>query len=326
MRYIVRNVRVAAALLAGLALAATGARSASAVTELSGPLPYVITAPGDYKVKASQSTGGLFGIIITSSNVNLDMNGQTLTGPGSGVPSWGIFVGPLVSNVRIGSSVPTAGKIQNFFYGIFLAAVNTAMITDMKLGFNSVGVAGGDCFITVTRNLIVDNDVDGIALKGICHCVSYNNVLRNGLKSRLGEGGIILAGSSSKFVCNTSSNNYLHGFAVVGHGNTFYQNTATGNGVTYKTAGSGIWLAGNDNLLLKNRTSSNYGHGIELSAVPHLTGSVDNRIESNVAQANVQSDLFDINIPACVNDWITNLFKTDNEAGANAGPGVGCIQ
>jgi hypothetical protein len=39
-------------------------------------------------------------------------------------------------------------------------------------------------------------------------------------------------------------------------------------------------------------------------------------------------DLYDNELGAsgCVNRWIGNTFETDNETGADFGPGAGCIQ
>jgi hypothetical protein len=62
-------------------------------------------------------------------------------------------------------------------------------------------------------------------------------------------------------------------------------------------------------------------------------GKARERLEGNQATGNdadgggFDHDLFDANVGrGCFNTWRANSFVTDNEEGAAAGPGAGCIQ
>jgi parallel beta-helix repeat protein len=117
--------------------------------------------------------------------------------------------------------------------------------------------------------------------------------------------------------------------------------TASGN------AGDGIFLLNcMDCLVAGSRASDNGNVGINLinsgpntrvvgstATGNHFAGielfgssSTGDRLAGNLATGNLSTDLFDSHLPACVNTWRVNTFATDNEAGAAAGPGKGCIR
>ena len=99
-------------------------------------------------------------------------------------------------------------------------------------------------------------------------------------------------------------------------------NTATGNG----DDGIELSFSSTDNLVSANVVTGNLESGIDVSG-----GSVGNRITGNIATGNNadlggDSDLFDANLPTCLDTWRAALFATDNEEGGGAGPGAGCIR
>jgi hypothetical protein len=55
-------------------------------------------------------------------------------------------------------------------------------------------------------------------------------------------------------------------------------------------------------------------------------GAVKRPGTGNQATGNGEADLVDQRFPACVSTWRGNRFATDNETGAAAGPGAGCIR
>lgn len=97
----------------------------------------------------------------------------------------------------------------------------------------------------------------------------------------------------------------------------FVGNRASRNGVD----GISAFTQSPDLLVVGNTTVGNGRNGIGLGA-----DSTGDRLIGNLATGNGQTDLFDGNIPSCVNTWLGNRFATDNETGAAAGPGQGCIR
>jgi parallel beta-helix repeat protein len=74
------------------------------------------------------------------------------------------------------------------------------------------------------------------------------------------------------------------------------------------------------------RIIGNTARGNEEVGIDVEPGSAGDRLIGNTARGN-GTDLFDHNLPgACANVWRRNRFATDNETGAAAGPGKGCIR
>ncbi len=88
-----------------------------------GPLvvPYAITAPGVYKlcedIAYNPAAGDTFAIYILSSNVDLDLNGHTLSlATGNAQYTSGVLIAPTTENVSI---VGLDSTIENFAIGIY---------------------------------------------------------------------------------------------------------------------------------------------------------------------------------------------------------------
>lgn len=94
-------------------------------------------------------------------------------------------------------------------------------------------------------------------------------------------------------------------------------NRASGNG----NIGIHFVGSGPNTRVTGSTATDNQAAGIGLFA-----GSTGDRLTGNLATGNGEFDLIDNNLPACVNTWRGNRFATDNETGAAAGPGAGCIQ
>jgi parallel beta-helix repeat protein len=314
MRRMICSGKGIATLAASLALVLVAGGSALAATTIpaTGPFPYVISAPGDYVLGGDVSTNKT-AIQIKSSNVRLNLNGKTITGP-----RWrdycfwkyGVEVAPGVKNIGI-----TNGTIQKFEHGIkiwrnvtqvHISRVNLTLNCENGIDADSSGLE----YHTYAYVRAWKNDKDGICSKGKYHQFCYNCVHENG------RNGIDADVDYSEFACNTAAENEDDGLDVKGYKNIFWANTACFN------KGHGIKLYGDGNGLAKNRTSGNYGDGIRL-----VRGSRDNILKWNVAYENQEHDLHDGNLdrspPACVNTWTQNYFTTDNEGD---GPGAGCIR
>jgi hypothetical protein len=75
---------------------------------------YTITEAGNYEVASNLGPCGGDGIDIEASNVQLKLNGHTITGSGSSV---GIYVNPAGTPRLSGIQIQGPGLIQKFFEG-----------------------------------------------------------------------------------------------------------------------------------------------------------------------------------------------------------------
>jgi hypothetical protein len=150
----------------------------------AGGFPYKITQPGSYKLSGNLVvSGGSDGIDIEASNVSLDLNGFTISGPntctGAGASlsctrasgGYGIFAGPsTTTTIRNGSIVgfdvglSSNGRTlidgihanENYgtgiqIYGLDVTHPTTAVITNSDASFNGFdGIFGEDAIITKT--------------------------------------------------------------------------------------------------------------------------------------------------------------------------------
>jgi parallel beta-helix repeat protein len=265
--------------------------------------PYTIMQPGVY-VLASDLTCPGPAITITADNVVLNLNGNTLTsdgGGGAGVLVEGIDANPTLEGLRVEN-----GTVTGFQDGVYVEDAPGARVARVTARDNSsAGIAVYDSpGARIEDNTVTDGGDDGIQTENCDGCrIAGNRANGNG------DEGI-------DFFSNSADG--ITGARIEG-------NTASGNG------GEGIGLTNNvdGNLVRGNTANGNGEEGIHLS--PSSGGATGNRLEGNTATGNGTNgggdpDLFDGNLPACVNTWRGNKFVTDNEQGAAAGPGAGCIQ
>jgi len=77
-------------------------------------------------------------------------------------------------------------------------------------------------------------------------------------------------------------------------------------------------LSSPDARIIRNTATDNGFDGIAI-----VEGSTGDRLKRNRAAGSGHFDLYDGNLPTCVNTWRRNRFTTDNEGD---GPGRGCIR
>lgn len=169
-----------------------GGIPAAAATWVSS-CPATLDRPGEiYLLERSLSCRGT-ALRITAGNVQLLLNGQTLTGDGSGV---GILVARGVTGVQIVGG----GQIRRFQFGIVLEGVTSCAVRALT---------------------VAENRGDGVFLGGR----SQSNSLAGNSVRANGGGGIVLDATASYNTLqgNTIRENGLEGIAIVGGGG------ATGN-------------------------------------------------------------------------------------------------
>lgn len=88
--------------------------------------PAVISDPGTYVMTRDVTTRSGAALMITASNVTLDLNGFTLQGPGQQVGN-GIVISGATS-VRV-----TNGIIADFGFGVMVANSNNVTLRDLSI-------------------------------------------------------------------------------------------------------------------------------------------------------------------------------------------------
>jgi len=225
-----------------------------------------LAAPGSYILKQNLTTVGTC-IVIGADFVTLDLDGQTLTGNGTGVGIYDNGVARKGTAVRNGTVTgfgvgidlsASAGSVieriraaANGTYGIHAGAPST--ITGNTAGLNgSTGIlAGNDSLIS--GNIAGGNGGDGIA------CGNHLTITRNSVTGN-GSNGIGV-GTSATLTGNTATNNSGNGIGA-GDNSTLTGNTASLNGSGAFCFGgcSGITTGANCTFI-GNTASNNSGDG-----------------------------------------------------------------
>jgi parallel beta-helix repeat protein len=319
------------ALRVALAMALLGVIPAQAATKISS-CPVTITAPGEYEVTRNLICAGT-AITITASEVDLNLDGHTLSGSGGGD---GIFV-QSAANVSIRN-----GAVRGFFIGVELQRTVDCRITNVTASQN--GDSGIVLDSEARANRVTRNTASGNGFAGIDLEAAFANTVTDNTATQNGDRGINIRNSSGNIVARNTSDRNGSGIDVDNdsHGNTVARNSCTGNGDggirildgptqntiqdnTVSGNFKGIWLAlgaGAHQNTVQGNTANLNVFGIWLDPV-----ATSNRIQGNTALTNTNVDLVDDSPDCDSNAWSNNRFATDNVAGASdGGPGAGCIK
>lgn len=281
-----------------LATAAFGMAASTPLEAAPQPTPIrtcgaVLSKPGRYvlaKDLTCSVTGFNAAIQITASNVRLNLAGNTLTGTGDG---FGILVGTFLGAIPTSGVQIASGTVTGFSRGVLIEEASGANVAGVRAVGNEIGFScDGSSRITFVGNAAIDNAANGFDLDEVCNDsrVVGNEARGNGTGFQVNE----VVGTL--FVGNEASQNE-RGFDLP---NIEVKSTFIGNLVTSNTE---------------------RGFGVTNAAS-------GNRVIGNVFSGN-PVDIVDIAISlgqACDNTFRANSFATDNETGAAAGPGAGCIQ
>ena len=254
-------------------------------------LPMTISTPGSYYLAVSPAaySAGV-GITIASHYVTLDLNGQTLTGGGSGTPgtNHAINVTVSVGVTRRNGIVIKNGMIRDWNgSGIEASNADGVQITDVQVQTCGVaGVRAGES-AEVTRVISRSNKANGIELGAsavVRSCTAVNNGAHianptTGSGILVGDGSVvegcvanqnaagIVAALRTTITNCTASSNDVNGINV-GSDCYVHRNTAGFNG-TLVTVGAGIIATGTDNRIEQNNTTKN-DYNIYLGAAGNL--------------------------------------------------------
>lgn len=142
---------------------------ATAATGLPGcgstGFPMVICNPGSYRLSGDLSVpANLDGVLITASDVSLDLNGFTISGPSVNVHT-GVIAGSSTHRVTVSN-----GRVIGFANGVVLGGTSSIarqltvdLIADIGIQVDGVGIVE-DCSVNATGTGIMLTGLSGMAL------------------------------------------------------------------------------------------------------------------------------------------------------------------
>jgi parallel beta-helix repeat protein len=190
-------------------------------------------------------------IIIQKSNMTIDGNGYTLTGP-SQTTATAITL-DNVQNVTVKNM-----RVIGFQHGIYLTNSNQSTITKCSIS-SSIGV--GIFLVSSNNNTLNENNVDHVGNAGIwAYASSNNSVFGNNATSNL-NGGIVITNqaANNNIVQNIASNNVYCGIRIAYSTN----NIVTQNLIVNNTDGGiAVTNSATNTTVSRNNVTLNHGTGI----------------------------------------------------------------
>jgi parallel beta-helix repeat protein len=231
-----------------------------------------INTSGNYKLVADLTSESNC-ITIFASNVNLRLDGHTITGAGANTLWSGILI---VGQTNVNIKGP--GVITNFAFGVHFSGTDSSEVTDVTATNNSHGFVLTDF-------------------------AEENSFRRNTATGNVSRGFFLEGASNNSFLSNVASNNEFGFILGDGTGNHLKENTTNGNSVM------GIEIVGETSTA--HTIENNTANGNVLFGI-HLGGSTGNNVNGNTALNN-STDLVDDSIACDNNIWTNNVFNTANQ-------------
>jgi len=199
----------------------------------NGGFPYAISASGSYRLTGSLTvSANTNAITVTAPNVTVDLNGFSITGPGSSSGSAGIAAAG-VSDVTVENGTVT-GFEQGVYVGFF------GIVRNVHADANETGIDAGNN--TTVKGCTANNSTStggwGVYCTAAC-AISGNTV--NGNASI----GITCGGNGCVISDNTASANNSYGIACSGSGCLISGNAVYSNKTGISCGGSGCLVSGN---------------------------------------------------------------------------------
>ena len=229
-------------------------------------------------MRSISSTGNCFN--INANNVSINLNGYTITGPGS---SYGIY------NNGYNNTKVINGQVISYGYGIYLASGIRHNLTNVNVSSNK------------WEGIYLEN-INNSFIQG---CTANLNVYWG-----MGESGIYLyQGSNNRLINNTANHNGYYGIQVYyGSNNTLINNTMYSNDDYYVSSGTGLYIY---NCYLSNLSGNNIS-GNPTNLV--LGGDSDLYFNNKIDNSNLLDSFY----PIYYNYSISN-YVYDQTSAPNAG-------
>ncbi|HZP65581.1 MAG TPA: hypothetical protein VFB32_04675 [Rudaea sp.] len=244
-------------------------------------MPATISAPGSYCLTGdlvSSASGTAAAITIAADNVQLDMNGHSLLGPGGGTAGYGIYA-IAQRGLRVHD-----GLLRGFSYGVLITDTTTGAppnpsgasraheISGLRVEGATVGISVLGQFSDVHDNVVFDSTSTGIyTMSGyIIGTAGAVNVRRNQVFNTISPTGATVSGI------------YAGGFGSVVQDNLVSTLRGSSSSAGITAAGSGMIVSNNRETDLGNpATQQTYQYP---SSVYCYSGANVAKVSNNIAQ------------------------------------------
>lgn len=279
-----RTLKLLTLLTAGFyALALSTPAHAAAATPINAC--GTINTPGNFVLSQNLTASGDC-LTLTSSNVNIDLNGHTISGNGSGSG----ITGNNIHNIVIDD-----GKIKGFATGINLTLTSDDIGDDTIQNMNVSNNTGVGILITGCCNTFANvtaNNNGGVGLKNLDCCSTVTNVVANGngddgmdlldccyvVENSTANGnagdGIFSDDCCSAVDDTVASNNHEDGLDLEGCCSTAIKDVSSGNG------NDGVFFSGccgdnrGNNIAVNSKANNNGADGFEFTDLRNSTTDV----------------------------------------------------
>jgi parallel beta-helix repeat protein len=273
-----------------------------------------ILIPGTYVLTYSPAvinTNNNYAIRIFTSNVILDGNGKTITGPSIG----SVESGPSYYGVRVNSGTLTQNvtvknlSVSNKYFGIIYEYVQGGAILSSHVSLNNGGIYAWKCLNLNISSNTANSNTDGIVIdamnaKNDYLTIDSNNIFGNS------QFGIMLWQSNNHNIISNNLVNYNNNGGIVltdggtgagGTNNTVSNNTVVGNS-------NGIYISHyNSNRIIGNSLSDNSNVAL------NIEGSYGNQFTGNFVRNSGWLGTY-LTQSSNGNIFYNNVFKNlDNE-------------
>ena len=194
-------VLLAAATVLGLAASAGAVDGTIEINQAkvlaAGPFPYTINASGSYRLTGNLNSGNTTGGILVapiSGEVTIDLNGFSITGPGSPFGGTGVD-GEFATAVTVQNGTVTGFGVAGIVTG------KNGIVRNVRATSNGVGIEGGDGTV-FSDNAVNNNGGAGIDCNGLACLISGNTIVGNSTgifanNSTTGYGGNVLKNTTN---------------------------------------------------------------------------------------------------------------------------------
>jgi parallel beta-helix repeat protein len=306
------RVLTAFSLVSALMLAMGSLAQSAEVIEIG--CKYIISNAGHYKLVEDcvldPTDARPFGVQINSADVELDLDGHIISGPGCD-PNADRPIGIAEGQPTQGSSrVRVAnGILKKLRSGVRVIESDHSDFNKLTLVENCVGIE----LIRSSENQVSYNDISRNMLQGVVvtqqlentfannNHITFNVIDQNGSPGKdVGQtaGGVLVIGSNP----GGANSNVIAFNAISGNGQ---------NGVVF-TSGTAANIVVSNVIIQTSAAPGRDGAGVNVEG-----GSTDNFLVGNIALDNKLSDLADGNLNCDKNKWKDNTFRTSSPTGPN---------
>ncbi len=245
-------------------------------------------------------------ISIEASEVELDLGGHTISGPGCGQNE------PTQSGIKLNGQSHVRvinGTVKDFFIGVEIDSGDHNEFIKLRLVDNCTGIAlFGSSKNQLSFNDISRNDTQGVDVRGSGGKGADNNEI------------------TFNVIAENSAIEFHESF---GNGGVTIGKNADGNLIAFNTISrnlqSGVILAeaeapnAKKNIVASNIVTQNGGSGHGRAGIAITAGNTENFFLRNTALDNMPVDLEEQN-KDCPNTWKDNFFKTSSDGTTCIGP------